>query len=43
MGSGGMIYIPNFMKDSSDFKALLRFCHRNLKGCNASITDGRNL
>jgi hypothetical protein len=37
-----MIYILNFMKTSVSVRALLRFCLRNLRGCNG-ITDGRDL
>jgi hypothetical protein len=34
MASCGMIYLPSFMKP------ILRFCLKNLKGCNVGITDG---
>jgi hypothetical protein len=47
MGSSGMIYIytyiQSFMKISTGIESTLRFCLRNLKVCNAGITDGRNL
>jgi hypothetical protein len=43
MSSGGMIYIPNFMKTSTGVEGILRFCLSNLKGCNAGIADGRDL
>jgi hypothetical protein len=38
-----MIYIPSFMKISTGVQAILRFSHRNLRGCNVGITDGRDL
>jgi hypothetical protein len=41
MASCGMIYLPGFMKIAAGVKAILRFWLRNLKGCNADITDGR--
>jgi hypothetical protein len=37
MASSGMIYIPNFMKIGISVQAILRFCIRNLRGCNAGI------
>jgi hypothetical protein len=43
MASGGMIYIPIFMKFGTDVQAMLRFFPSNIKGCNAGFTDGRNL
>jgi hypothetical protein len=43
MGSGDMIFIPSFMKTGAGFQAILRFCLRNLRGCNVDITDGRAL
>jgi hypothetical protein len=43
MGSGGMIYIPCFMKTGTGMQAIFRFCLRNFKGCNVGITDGRDL
>jgi hypothetical protein len=43
MASCGMIYIPSFMKVDKGVEVILRFCLRNLRGCNAGITDGRNL
>jgi hypothetical protein len=42
MGSGGMVYIPSFMKIGTSVEAILRFCLRNLKGCNVCITDRRD-
>jgi hypothetical protein len=43
MASGGMIYVPSLMKIGIGVQAILRVCLRNLRGCNASITDGRDL
>jgi hypothetical protein len=43
MGSGGMIYLPNLIKNGEDVQAILRFCLRNLVGCNVRITHGRDL
>jgi uncharacterized protein YraI len=43
MGSGGMIYFPSFTKTGTGVQAILRFCLRNLRGCNVGITDGRDL
>jgi hypothetical protein len=39
MASGGMIYtyIPSFMKFGIDVQEILKFCLRNLKGCNVGI------
>jgi uncharacterized protein YraI len=39
----GMIYLPGFKKIATGVQAILRGCLRNLKGCNVSITDGRDL
>jgi hypothetical protein len=39
MSSSGMIYLQIFMNIGSGFQAILRFCLRNLKGCNVGITD----
>jgi hypothetical protein len=39
MGSGGMIYLPSFMKIGKGVQAILRFCLSNLKGCNVGIID----
>jgi uncharacterized protein YraI len=41
--SCGMMYVPSFMKIAAGVQAILRFCVRNLKGCNVSITNGRDL
>jgi hypothetical protein len=43
MVSCGMIYIPSFIKVGTSVQAILRFCLRNLRGCNVGITDGRYL
>jgi hypothetical protein len=40
MGSGGMIYIPSFMKTGTGVQSALRLYLRNLRGFNVSITDG---
>jgi hypothetical protein len=42
MVSCGMIYLPGFMKIGPCIQAIL-FCLRNLNGCNAGITDGRDI
>jgi hypothetical protein len=36
----GMICIPSFMKIGTGVQEILRFCLRNLRGCNAGISDG---
>jgi hypothetical protein len=38
-----MIYIPSFMNTVSGTKVILRVCLSNLNGCNAGITDGKEL
>jgi hypothetical protein len=43
MASCGMIYLPSSMKIATGVQEILRFCLRNLTGCNVGITDGRNL
>jgi uncharacterized protein YraI len=43
MASCGMIYLPSFMKIATGVQAVLRFCLRNVKGCNLGITVGRDL
>jgi hypothetical protein len=43
MGSGDMTHIQNFMKTGRDIQVILRFCLRNVKGCNFDISDGRDL
>jgi hypothetical protein len=32
-----------YMKTDTGVQAVLRFCLRNLRGCNVRITDGRDL
>jgi hypothetical protein len=43
MASGGMTYIPGFMKIVTGVQAILRFFHRNVRGCSVGITDVRDL
>jgi hypothetical protein len=43
MVSCGMIYLQSFMKTGTGVQAILRVFVSNLKGCNAGITDGRDL
>jgi hypothetical protein len=43
MGSGGMAYLPTFMKTGRGVKVILRFCLSILKGCNVGTTDGEDL
>jgi hypothetical protein len=43
MTSYGMIYIQSFIKIGTGVQAILRFCLINFRGCNAGITDGRDL
>jgi hypothetical protein len=38
---GGMIYIPNFMKNRKGVQAILRFCLTSLRGFNVGILMGR--
>jgi hypothetical protein len=40
MGSGGMIYTPNFMKTEAGVQEILRFKLSNSKRCNVGGTDG---
>jgi hypothetical protein len=42
IASGGMKYIPSFMKIGTGVQAILRFCLRNLRGSDV-ITNGRDL
>jgi hypothetical protein len=37
MGSGGMMYLPSFMKSGIGVEGILRFCPSNLEGCNSGI------
>jgi hypothetical protein len=39
MASCGMIHVPSFMKIGKGVREILRFGHRNLRGCNVGITD----
>jgi hypothetical protein len=43
MASCGMIYIPSFMKISTDAQAILRFCLKNLRCCSVGFAYGRDL
>jgi hypothetical protein len=43
MASCGTMYVPSFMKIGTGVQAILKFCLRNLRGCNVGITDGRDL
>jgi hypothetical protein len=43
IASCGTIYVPSSMKTGTGFQAILRFCLRNMRGCNVGITDGRNI
>jgi hypothetical protein len=38
-----MISEPSFMKIANGVQEILKFCLRNLRGCNVGITDGRDL
>jgi hypothetical protein len=42
MASCGMIYLRSFVKIGTGVQSILRFCLRNLTGCNIGITDGRD-
>jgi hypothetical protein len=35
--------LPSFMKIGTGVQAILRFCLRNLRGCDVGITDRRDL
>jgi hypothetical protein len=39
----GTIYIPSEMKIGTGVETILRFCFRNLRGCNIGITHGWDL
>jgi hypothetical protein len=43
MAPSGMIYIPGFMNIGTGIEEILRYCLRNLRGCNVGITDSKNL
>jgi hypothetical protein len=35
-----ILYLPVFIKIGAGVEAVLRFCLRNVRGCNGGITDG---
>jgi hypothetical protein len=37
MASCDVIHLTSFMKIGKGVQAILRFCHRNLRGCSVSI------
>jgi uncharacterized protein YraI len=37
------IQLPNFTKIATGVQAIIRFCLRNLRGCNVGITDRRDI
>jgi hypothetical protein len=43
MATCNMMHLQSFMKIGTSIRAILRFCLRNLKGCNGGITNGRDL
>jgi hypothetical protein len=43
MASCSMTYLICFMKIGTGVQAILRLSLRNLRGCNAGITDGKDL
>jgi hypothetical protein len=43
LGSGGVIYLPSFMKIGKGIQTILWFGLSNLKGCIIGTTDGRDL
>jgi hypothetical protein len=43
MTSCSIVYLPGSMKIGRGVQAILRFCHKNLRGCNFSILGGRDL
>jgi hypothetical protein len=43
MASGGMIYIPSFMKIDTGVQAIRNVFLSNFRGCNVGIADGRDL
>jgi uncharacterized protein YraI len=40
LASYGNIYLPSFRKIGRGVQVILRFCLKNLMGCNIDITDG---
>jgi hypothetical protein len=43
MASCGMIYLPSFMKIGRGVQTILRVCLSDVRLCDVSITDGRDL
>jgi hypothetical protein len=43
IASCGMIYIQSFMKIGTGVQTVLKFCLRNLRGCNVGIPDWNDL
>jgi hypothetical protein len=43
IASFAVIYIQSFMNTGTGIEAILRFCLRNLRGCNVGITDDKYL
>jgi hypothetical protein len=43
MASCGMINLISFMEIGTGIQAILRFCLRNLRGCDVGITNGKVL
>jgi hypothetical protein len=43
MTSCSMIHTSRIMNIVTDVQVILRFCPRNLKGCNVGVTGGRDL
>jgi hypothetical protein len=43
MVSCDTVYIPSFMNIGTGFQAIVRFCLRNLNGCNVDIIEGRSM
>jgi hypothetical protein len=43
VASCGVIYSQRFMKIGTGVQTTLRFCLRNLRGCDVGITDGSDL
>jgi hypothetical protein len=42
MASGGMIYIPSFVKINTGVQAITWFCLSKFTSCNVGITDGKD-
>jgi hypothetical protein len=43
MTSCDMMYLPSFVKIGPGVQTILRFCLRNLRGCNIGTTDETDL